>query len=47
VIDGYGLLGAPLNVMIDRKGVIRFRHEGYEKGDEKHYLEVLESLLGE
>lgn len=47
VIDSYGLMGAPLNVMIDRKGVIRFRHEGYEKGDEEGYVEVLESLLGE
>ncbi len=47
VIDAYGLMGAPLNVMIDKKGVIRFRHEGYEEGDEKKYVEILEGLLGE
>jgi peroxiredoxin len=47
VIDAYGLLGAPLNVMIDRKGVVQFRHEGYEDGDEVHYVKVLEKLLGQ
>ncbi len=46
-IDAYGLMGAPLNVMIDKKGVIRFRHEGYEDGDEKGYVEVLKGLLAE
>ena len=45
VIDAYGLMGAPLNVMIDQEGVIRFRHEGYEDGDEAHYLEVVQKLL--
>lgn len=45
VIDAYGLLGAPLNVMIDRQGVVQFRHEGYEEGDEVHYAKVLEKLL--
>ncbi len=45
VIDAYGLMGAPLNVMIDKEGVVRFRHEGYEEGDEVHYLEVVEGLL--
>ncbi|MDF1554669.1 MAG: TlpA disulfide reductase family protein [Deferrisomatales bacterium] len=44
-IDTYGLMGAPLNVMIDQEGVIRFRHEGYEDGDEVHYLEVVQKLL--
>lgn len=47
VIDAYGLLGAPLNVMIDRQGVVQFRHEGYEEGDEVHYVKVLEKLLGQ
>lgn len=45
VIDSYGLEGAPLNVMIDSKGIIRFRHEGYEDGDEVKYAKVLEELL--
>lgn len=47
VIDGYGLMGAPLNVMIDKKGVIRFRHEGYEEGDEAGYEKTLKALLAE
>lgn len=46
-IDGYGLMGAPLNVMIDRKGVVRYRHEGYEDGDEGAYSKFVEKLLGE
>lgn len=45
IIDAYQLMGAPLNVMIDKAGVIQYYHEGYEDGDEKHYEEVLKSLL--
>lgn len=45
LIDGYGLMGAPLNVIIDRSGTIRFHHEGYEAGDEKRYEEELKKLL--
>lgn len=44
-IDAYQLMGAPLNVMIDKNGVIQYYHEGYEDGDEKHYEEVVKSLL--
>ncbi len=47
VIDAYGLQGAPLNVMIDRKGIVRYRHEGYEEGDEAAYAKVVERLLSE
>lgn len=46
VADGYELAGAPLNVLIDRKGVIRFRHEGYEPGDEQQYGKLIEKTLG-
>jgi len=45
VIDAYGLMGAPLNVIIDRAGIIQFRHEGYEDGDEAQYAQVVEKLL--
>ncbi len=45
VIDAYGLMGAPLNVIIDRAGVIQYRHEGYEDGDEAQYVQVVEKLL--
>ncbi|GAB4258588.1 MAG: hypothetical protein Kow0092_06310 [Deferrisomatales bacterium] len=46
-IDAFGLTGAPLNVMIDRQGIVRYRHEGYEEGDEAQYLEVLRTLLAQ
>ncbi len=45
LIDQYELMGAPLNVMIDRNGVIQFYHEGYEDGDESKYEEVVKKLL--
>jgi len=45
VIDAYGLMGAPLNVIIDKAGIIRYRHEGYEEGDEAHYVQVVEKIL--
>lgn len=45
LIDSYQLMGAPLNVMIDKNGVVQYYHEGYEDGDEKHYEEVVKSLL--
>lgn len=47
VIDDYEMLGAPLNVMIDKRGIIRFRHEGYEAGDEVNYAKIVEKLLAE
>jgi peroxiredoxin len=46
LIDAYQLMGAPLNVMIDHEGVIRYYREGYENGDEAHYEEILKKLLG-
>jgi peroxiredoxin len=45
LIDIYELMGAPLNVIIDRKGVVKFYHEGYEIGDEKQYEEIVKGLL--
>jgi cytochrome c biogenesis protein CcmG/thiol:disulfide interchange protein DsbE len=47
LIDTYELMGAPLNVMVDRKGVVQFYHEGYEVGDEADYEEVVKKLLAE
>ncbi len=47
VMDAYGLMGAPLNVLIDKKGVVRYRHEGYEEGDEAKYLPIVQKLLAE
>lgn len=46
LIDIYQLLGAPLNVIVDKGGLVQHRHEGYEDGDEKQYEEIVKSLLG-
>lgn len=46
LIDSYQLMGAPLNVMIDRTGVVQYYHEGYEDGDEAKYEKVVVELLG-
>lgn len=46
MVDAYQLMGAPLNVIIDKTGVIRYYHEGYEVGDEAHYEKVVKELLG-
>ncbi len=45
LIDSYELMGAPLNVMIDRAGVVQYHHEGYEAGDEVEYEEIIKKLL--
>lgn len=46
LIDSYKLMGAPLNVMIDKAGVVQYYHEGYEDGDEAAYEKVVVELLG-
>lgn len=45
MVDAFSLMGAPLNVIIDKTGVIRFYHEGYEAGDEANYEKVIKELL--
>lgn len=45
LIDTYELMGAPLNVIIDRDGVVKFYHEGYEEGDEVKYEKIVVDLL--
>ena len=47
MIDAFELMGAPLNVIIDRAGIVQFHHEGYESGDEAHYEEVVVNLLAQ
>jgi peroxiredoxin len=37
----------PMTVMIDPHGTVRFIHEGYRRGDEKHYARELSELLAE
>ncbi len=45
--DLFGMTMAPLTVVLDRKGVVRYRHENFTVGDEKQLDELLYSLLGE
>ncbi len=43
----YGLQGIPLNFIIDRDGVIRFRKVGFGPGGEEELRAVIDALLGE
>jgi len=45
VSDSFGMLAAPLTVIIDKAGVVRFRHESYEPGDEKKLEEALKRVI--
>ncbi len=45
IAEAYKMSAAPLTVIIDRKGAVRFRHENYAPGDEKKIREVLIRLL--
>lgn len=37
----------PLTILIDREGVVRYSHVGYNLGDERRYLAELRTLLNE
>jgi thiol-disulfide isomerase/thioredoxin len=43
----YRVEGMPSTVLIDRKGVLRWVHQGYKAGDENEYLDQLRALLRE
>jgi thiol-disulfide isomerase/thioredoxin len=43
----YGVEGMPSTVLIDRKGAVRWVHQGYKAGDENEYLDQLRGLLRE
>lgn len=43
----YGLDKMPLTVLVDRAGVVRFTHSGFNTGDESKILEPLRKLLNE
>jgi thiol-disulfide isomerase/thioredoxin len=45
--DIYKLEGMPTTILIDKKGVIRFRHTGFSNSDKKKYEEQLNLLLNE
>ena len=37
----------PSTVIVDRKGNIRYIHQGYQPGDESHYQDVIRQLIRE
>lgn len=45
MVDLYQLIAAPLTIVIDSGGVIRYRHEDFVPGDEKELEEVIKRLL--
>ena len=44
--DTYTNFLVPLTIVIDRKGIIRYIHTGFEKGREKEYEEAVKMALG-
>ena len=46
VSDTYTNFVVPHTLVIDRKGVVRYVHTGFEPGDEKHYEAALSAALG-
>jgi len=43
MVDMFKMGAAPLTIIIDAGGVVRYRHEGYEDGDE---IRIEEALIG-
>jgi peroxiredoxin len=43
----YALEAVPSTVLIDRDGVVRYVHHGFQPGDEAEYLEVVKELIRE
>ena len=46
VSDTYTNFVVPFTLVIDRKGIIRYVHTGFEPGSEKHYEAALKQALG-
>ena len=47
VAEAYDLDGMPSLVIVDRKGVLRYRHDGYTEGDLKTIETEIAALTGE
>lgn len=45
IVDVYKMTVAPLTVIIDKAGVVRFVHEDYRKGDEKAVRDAIKAIL--
>lgn len=47
VSELYQLQAMPSTVVVDRDGVVRYIHAGYQPGDEAKYVEVVKKLIRE
>jgi peroxiredoxin len=47
IADAYRLTGAPLTVIVDACGTVRYRHVNYAPGDEKEFRAKIIKLLAE
>jgi thiol-disulfide isomerase/thioredoxin len=47
VADAYGLEGMPSGFLIDRRGVLRYRHDGYGEGDFRDLDDEVRKLMEE
>jgi thiol-disulfide isomerase/thioredoxin len=47
VAEAYDLGGMPSLIIVDRKGVLRYRHDGYTEADMKAIESEVAALLGE
>lgn len=47
IADAYHLTGAPLTVVVDARGTVRYRHENYAAGDENEFRAKILELLAE
>ncbi len=45
VVDLYKMTAAPLTVVVDRAGKVRYRHENFVPGDEKGLEEAIRAVL--
>jgi peroxiredoxin len=43
----YQLAKMPVTILVDRSGVVRFSHVGFQRGDDRAYLEQIRELLRE
>lgn len=45
MVDTYNMMAAPLTVVIDKTGIVRYYHENFEPGDEKQLDQVIQNVL--
>ncbi len=47
VAEAYGLGGMPSLIIVDRKGVLRYRHDGYSESDMQEIEAEIAAVMGE